>query len=147
MKRFRSSLTPYLAVLCVILLVSVGCATKWHALTGFAIWQKNNIASYNALIDDPDLPYEEKAWLDENVGPYINIFTHALKAIAAYERDDDVGVANHIRKMFEWATNIDYDPTNLAKALRGDELDQDTIEFELDLIKVMIGKMLARWTG
>jgi hypothetical protein len=143
MKRFKFASGAALAIALGAILVLSGCAFtgKYKQLYMLADWVEINHQSlqarYEAATD------EEKAYLYQNVNPFMNIAKHAVVGLGAMDREDDVKLAAEITAIEKEVTagKLDYDPYNLIWALR--TKDYNALELEILALKRLIVAQLT----
>lgn len=110
------------------------CASKYHMMYGVADWQQKNALSLQSRYDNAD--DEEKAFLEKNVNPYMNILKYSIIGMNAMDIQDDVKLSAQIEKILKVAVKVEYNPERLIQALR--TKNYDILEIEVIILKNMI---------
>ena len=124
----------FLSVLIILVVALMGCAAKYNILFGVADWQHKNHLALQDRYDRADA--EEKAYLEANVNPYMNIMKWAVIGFRAVDEENDIKLADAIERIVEIGAKVKYDPERLIVALR--QKDLDTIEYEVVVLKNII---------
>jgi hypothetical protein len=126
----------------MVMLLCAGCAGgKYQTMYGLTNWYYLNHKTIESQYANADA--ETKAWYEEKVNPYMNVFKQAIIGMDAIDRGDNVKAAACASKITLMATGIAYDASKLAEAIVNKDYDAMLAEM-LVLKNIIIQKLSER---